>query len=66
MLTLLSYLCPPAAVLATGQPRAAAKTAGLTLLFFVPGVIHARREVERYTVARQYEAVFRAMGLPPA
>ncbi|QEL18168.1 YqaE/Pmp3 family membrane protein [Limnoglobus roseus] len=62
MLTILSILCPPVAVLATGQPRAAVKTAGLTLLLFVPGVLYARREVERYTVCRQYEPVFRAMG----
>lgn len=63
MLTVLSILCPPAAVLATGQPRIAVKTAGLTLLLFIPGVLHARREVEKYVVGRQYEAVFRAMGL---
>lgn len=63
MLTALSILCPPAAVLATGQPRDAAKTAGLTLLFFIPGVIHAWRAVERYTVARQYEMVLRELEL---
>ncbi|WP_149113637.1 YqaE/Pmp3 family membrane protein [Limnoglobus roseus] len=47
MLTVLSILCSPVAVLATGQPREAVKTAGLTMLLLIPGVLHARREVER-------------------
>lgn len=63
MWTTLSILCPPVAVLATGQLREAVKTAGLTLLFYVPGVLHARREVESYRVRRQYEPVFLRMGL---
>jgi uncharacterized membrane protein YqaE (UPF0057 family) len=61
MLPVLAVCCPPLAVLATGQTRAAAVNAGLTLFFFVPGVLHARRLVEEYTVCRRYAAVMRAM-----
>jgi uncharacterized membrane protein YqaE (UPF0057 family) len=57
MLTLLVILCPPLAVLLTASPSSAAKNFGLTLLFYIPGVLHARREVERYTVSRRYDAI---------
>ena len=42
MLTLLVILCPPLAVLLTASPTHAIKNLGLTLLFYVPGVLHAR------------------------
>jgi len=61
MLSLLAVICPPLAVLATGTRSQAAKNAALTLLLFIPGVIHALGVVERRTVERQYAAVFQAM-----
>ncbi len=61
MLALLAFVCPPLAVLASGTPSQAAKNACLTMLLFIPGVIHARSVVEKRTVERQYEAVFQAM-----
>jgi uncharacterized membrane protein YqaE (UPF0057 family) len=61
MRSLLAVLCPPLAVLASGTPSQAAANAGLTLLLFVPGVLHALSVVDRYNVERQYESVFRAL-----
>lgn len=61
MLTVLVILCPPLAVLLTASPASAAKNCGLTLLFYVPGVLHARREVERYTVSRRYDTLMRLL-----
>jgi len=61
MRSLLAIICPPLAVLASGTPSQAAKNAGLTMLFYVPGLIHALQIVEKHTVERQYEAIFQAM-----
>jgi uncharacterized membrane protein YqaE (UPF0057 family) len=61
MRSLLAVICPPLAVLTTGTPSQAAKNAALTMLFFVPGVIHALGIVEKRHVERQYEALFQAM-----
>jgi uncharacterized membrane protein YqaE (UPF0057 family) len=69
MLIVLAFLCPPLAVLFTAGPTHAAKNFGLTLLLYVPGVLHARRVVERYTINRRYEALMRALdtrGMPAA
>ncbi len=61
MRSVLAVICPPLAVLASGTPSEAAKNACLTMLLFVPGVIHALGVVEKRNVERQYEAVFLAM-----
>ena len=61
MLSLLAVVCPPLAVLASGTRSQAAKNAGLTMLLFIPGVIHALGVVEKRHVERQYESVFQAM-----
>lgn len=61
MLVLLVILCPPAAVFLTAPPSQAAKNFGLTLLFYVPGVLHARSAVERYYAQRQYDTLARLM-----
>ena len=61
MLAVLVILCPPLAVLFTGAPSSAVKNCGLTLLFYVPGVLHARRAVEQYTVSRRYDALVRLL-----
>jgi uncharacterized membrane protein YqaE (UPF0057 family) len=60
MLYLLSVFCPPLAVVAAGRFRELPASLGLTLLFFVPGVLHAWDLVERQDVERRYEAVVRA------
>lgn len=61
MLATLVILCPPLAVLITASPLSAVKNAGLTLFFYVPGVLHARRTVEQYTVNRRYDALMRVL-----
>ena len=61
MYAVLVVLCPPLAVLLTAGPSDAAKNVGLTLLLYIPGVLHARAAVEKYTVARRYEALMRAL-----
>lgn len=63
MLSVLAVLCPPLAVLATGSPSRAAANLGLTLLFYVPGVVNALAEVERHALGRRYDAVMRALEL---
>ena len=61
MLVLLAILCPPVAVLLTAPPSQAAKNFGLTLLFYVPGVLHARAAVDRYHAHRQYNSLVRLL-----
>ena len=61
MLSLLAVVCPPLAVLATGNRSGAVANLGLTMLGFVPGVVHALSEVDRHTVGRRYESVMRAL-----
>jgi uncharacterized membrane protein YqaE (UPF0057 family) len=61
MRSLLAVVCPPLAVLTSGTASQAAANAGLTLLLFIPGVIHALGIVEKHNVERQYESVFQAM-----
>lgn len=54
-------LCPPFAVLLTAPPSQAFKNIGLTLLFYVPGVLHARSVVETYRVHRKYDSLMRVL-----
>jgi uncharacterized membrane protein YqaE (UPF0057 family) len=61
MLALLAIVCPPLAVLATSNRSTTAANLGLTLLGFVPGVVHALRTVEQHTVERQYDSVMRVL-----
>jgi uncharacterized membrane protein YqaE (UPF0057 family) len=61
MLALLAIVCPPLAVLATRNRSATAANVGLTLLGFVPGVVHALRTVEQHTIERQYDSVMRVL-----
>ncbi|HEY1190070.1 MAG TPA: YqaE/Pmp3 family membrane protein [Gemmata sp.] len=61
MLVLLVLVCPPFAVLLTATPSQAAKNFGLTLFFYVPGVLHARSIVETYRVHRQYDSLMRTL-----
>ena len=61
MLAVLIVVCPPLAVLLTAPASHAVKNVGLTLLLYVPGVLHARAAVERYTVRRRYDALMRVL-----
>ncbi len=63
MLPLLAVVCPPLAVLFTESPSRAVANLGLTLLLYVPGLLHALRSVERHTVERRYASVMRALEL---
>jgi len=70
MLAILVILCPPLAVLLTAPLSHAAKNVGLTLLLYLPGVLHAHAVVEQYRVARRYESLMRLLesrdaGPPP-
>lgn len=53
MLPVLSFLFPPLAVLLVA-PASVPKSLFLTLLLFVPGVLHARRLVDERTTAARY------------
>jgi len=61
MLKLLAIVCPPVAVLAAGTKSSAAKNLGLTLLFYVPGLIHARSIVEKREIEQRYNSVMAAL-----
>jgi uncharacterized membrane protein YqaE (UPF0057 family) len=61
MLSLLAVVCPPLAVLATGNRSEVATSLGLTVLGYVPGVRHALTVVERHSIGRRYESVMRAL-----
>jgi uncharacterized membrane protein YqaE (UPF0057 family) len=61
MLTLLAVLCPPLAVLATGNRSGALGNVGLTMLGYLPGLRHALAEVDKYDTIRRYRLVMRAM-----
>lgn len=65
MLLLLAILCPPLAVLATGNSSRAVANLGLTMLLFVPGVVHALSAVGQTRLERRYQSVMRAMACRP-
>ncbi len=60
--SLLAIICPPLAVLASGTRTQVVLNTGLTLLLFVPGIIHALSIVDQYNVERRYENVMRALS----
>lgn len=66
MRSVLAVVCPPLAVLSSGNRSEVVKNAGLTLCLFVPGVVHALGVVDRYTTGRRYESVMRAMAATAA
>ncbi len=55
MLYLFAILMPPLAVLLTGRPAAAVLNAGLTLLLWIPGVIHAFAVVNEHKANKRAE-----------
>ncbi len=57
MLYLLAIVLPPLAVLLTGRPAQAVLNVGLTVLVWIPGVIHAFAVVHEHKAnqrARKY------------
>jgi uncharacterized membrane protein YqaE (UPF0057 family) len=60
MLVFLAILCPPFAVLLTA-PSQMPKNFGLTLLLYVPGVLHARTVIDQYQANRQYDSLMRVL-----
>lgn len=63
MLYILAIICPPAAAFVASGPKRAAVNTGLTLLLYVPGLLHALVAVERHYVDRRNAALLRAMAL---
>jgi uncharacterized membrane protein YqaE (UPF0057 family) len=62
MLSVLAVACPPLAVaLAEKKGSRVALNVGLTMLLFLPGVLHALAVVERRSVGRRYESVMRVL-----
>lgn len=62
MLSFVAILCPPLAVLiAEKSGSRAAANLGLTLLLYIPGLIHAFCTIERRSVGRRYESVMRVL-----
>lgn len=61
MLTVLAVLCPPLAVLLAASPTRALQNLGLTLLLYIPGVLHARSVVEQHRVRRRYDHMLRLL-----
>jgi uncharacterized membrane protein YqaE (UPF0057 family) len=59
MQRLLAILCPPLAVYRTRHPAKAATNAGLTLLLYIPGLIHALFAVEKDKIERRNETLMR-------
>ncbi len=60
MLSILAIACPPLAVWSAekrGLPTL--KNLALTLLFYIPGVLHAWQTVERRLIAQRYERILR-------
>ena len=66
MLSLLAVVCPPLAVYAAEKKGSrVAANVGLTMLLYVPGVLHALAAVEKHSVGRRYESVMRVLERRP-
>jgi uncharacterized membrane protein YqaE (UPF0057 family) len=63
MRTLLAVVCPPAAVLLLGKPYQGVINLALTLLLYVPGVLHALSVVSHYNTQRRNETLMRLVSL---
>lgn len=61
MLYLLAIVLPPVAVLLTGRPGQAALNLLLTLLLWVPGVVHAVLVVSEHKADRRGERLARQL-----
>ena len=61
MLYLVAILLPPVAVLIAGKPVQALLNVLLTLLFYVPGLIHALLVVNNYYADKRTNRVVKEM-----
>jgi len=64
MLYLLAILLPPVAVLVAGKPVQALLNLFLTLLLWVPGMIHALLVVNNYYADKRTDRVVNAVRKP--
>ena len=55
MLYLLAIVIPPLAVLLIGKPVQAVLNLGLTLLLWIPGMIHALLVVHEYKADKRFD-----------
>jgi len=62
-MVLLALACPPLAVLLAGRRSQAALNVLLSLLLYVPGVLHALAVVDRHRTDRRNAALLRAAAL---
>ncbi len=62
MRTFLAFVCPPAAVLLHGNPSQTAVNCLLTLMLYLPGVLHALYVVGQYQTERRNETLMRLIG----
>jgi len=65
MRNILAILLPPVAVLSCGKVFQAILSIPLTLMFWIPGILHALFVVQNYHADRRTERMVRAMR-PPA
>ncbi len=62
MLYFLAIVLPPVAVLLTGKPIQALLNLLLTVLGWIPGVIHAFMVINSHKADRRNDAIIKAMG----
>jgi uncharacterized membrane protein YqaE (UPF0057 family) len=62
MRTFLAFVCPPAAVLLHGNPSQGAVNCLLTLMLYLPGVLHALSVVGQYETDRRNETLMRLIS----
>ena len=60
MLYLVAVILPPLAVLLAGKPFQALLSIPLTLLFYVPGIVHALFVVHNHYADRRTDRLIRA------
>lgn len=63
---ILAVLLPPVAVLFCGRPVQFLLNLVLTLLFWIPGMIHAMLVVNGYYADRRTDRIIRALDRVPA
>lgn len=61
MLYLLAIILPPVAVLLTGRPFQALLNVLLTLLVWIPGVVHAILVVNEYKADKRADRISRSL-----
>jgi uncharacterized membrane protein YqaE (UPF0057 family) len=59
MLSILAVICPPVAVALVGKPSQCVTNLGLSLLLFIPGVVHALGVVELHHTEQRNETLMR-------